>query len=106
MLRRPQWPGWLLDAVWDWHATPHPADRRFPSRLQRTLDGLKRPEWWRWQLWGLLTRSRHVCPVNAHSSILRGNWDRGLRVDESCRRDCAENGACYCGNLRQDEARR
>jgi hypothetical protein len=60
-----------------------------------------RSEGWRWRVWGLVTRSRRVCPVNAHSSILWGFWERGLLVDESCRRDCADNGACYCGNLRR-----
>ena len=55
----------------------------------------------RWKLWGLVTRSRRACPVNAHASIIWGYRDRGLLVDDSCRRDCADHGACYCGNLRR-----
>jgi hypothetical protein len=55
----------------------------------------------RWKLWGLLVRSRRVCPVNSHSRIIWGYRDRGLLVDSMCRRDCADNGTCYCGNLRQ-----
>ena len=55
----------------------------------------------RWKLWGLVTRSRRVCPANAHASIIWGFRDQGLLVDSTCRRDCANNGACYCGNLRR-----
>ena len=54
-----------------------------------------------WKLWGLLTRSRRVCPANAHSAVIwRMRPLREIFVDSMCRRDCALNGACWCGNLR------
>ena len=56
----------------------------------------------RWKLWGLLTRSRRVCPANAHGAIIwRTQPLRGILVDSTCRRDCAATGSCWCGNLRK-----
>lgn len=56
----------------------------------------------RWKLWGLVTRSRRVCPANAHGALLWGTQPlRGILVDSTCRRDCVANGSCWCGNLRQ-----
>jgi hypothetical protein len=56
----------------------------------------------RWKLWGLLTRSRRVCPANAHSALIwRMRPAREIFVDSMCRKDCALNGACWCGNLRR-----
>lgn len=57
------------------------------------------PKRLRWRLWGLLTRSRRICPANSHSLLIWG-YKRDPRVDGTCRRDCAANGTCYCGNLR------
>ena len=55
----------------------------------------------RWMLYGLVTRSRRVCPANAHGAIIwRTQPLRGILVDSTCRRDCAANGFCWCGNLR------
>jgi hypothetical protein len=55
----------------------------------------------RWKLWGLVTRSRRVCPANAVGAVVwRTQPLRGILVDGTCRRDCARNGACWCGNLR------
>jgi hypothetical protein len=54
----------------------------------------------RWKLWGLLTRSRRVCPANAHSALIwRMRPLREILVDPACRTDCAANGGCWCGNL-------
>jgi hypothetical protein len=56
----------------------------------------------RWKLWDLVTRSRRVCPANAHSAIIwRTRPLREIGVDGICRRDLAANGACWCGNLRE-----
>jgi len=56
----------------------------------------------RWKVWGLVTRSRRVCPASAVSAIVWGVRPlREIAVDSTCRRDCAENGTCWCGNLRQ-----
>lgn len=100
MARRFQWPCWLLDLAWDWQATPHPADRRFSNRVQRALKGMRRAEWWRWKLWGLVTRLPSVCPANAHEVIVSNAPDRRRSpfADRACR-DMA-NGSCYCGKLR------
>ena len=58
----------------------------------------------RWKLWGLVTRSRRVCPANAHGAIIwRTQPLRGILVDRTCRRDCAATGSCWCGNLRRAE---
>jgi len=55
----------------------------------------------RWKLWGLVTRSRRVCPANAHGALIwRTQPLRGVFVDSTCRRDCAATGSCWCGNLR------
>lgn len=52
-----------------------------------------------WWLWGLLTRSRRVCPVNAHSALIwRMRPVREVFEDSTCRRDRADNGRCFCGN--------
>jgi hypothetical protein len=54
-----------------------------------------------WKLWGLLTRSRRVCPANAHGAVIwRTRPLREIFVDSVCRQDCALNGQCWCGNLR------
>ena len=59
----------------------------------------------RWMLFGLITRSRRVCPANAHGALIwRTQPLRGIRVDSTCRKDCAANGTCWCGNLRREEA--
>jgi hypothetical protein len=59
----------------------------------------------RWKFWGLLTRSRRVCPANAVGAVVwRVQPVRGIFVDDTCRRDCAATGSCWCGNLRRDEA--
>ena len=56
----------------------------------------------RWKLWGLVTRSRRVCPANAHGALIwRTQPLRGVFVDRTCRRDCAATGSCWCGNLRR-----
>lgn len=55
----------------------------------------------RWKLWGLLCRSRRVCPANAHSALIwRTRSVREIAVDDICRRDLAANGCCWCGKLR------
>jgi hypothetical protein len=51
----------------------------------------------RWRIWTLLTRSRRICPANAHSLIIYGER-RDPRIDSMCRRDAAANGSCWCGN--------
>jgi len=57
----------------------------------------------RWKLWGLVTRSRRVCPANAHAALLwRSRPLREISVDGACRSDLAANGACWCGNLRKE----
>ena len=57
----------------------------------------------RWKLWGLVTRSRRVCPVNAHGAIIwRTRLLREVTVDGACRRDCAATGSCWCGKLREE----
>jgi len=56
----------------------------------------------RWKLWGLATRSRRICPANAHGALIwRTQPLRGVFVDRTCRRDCAATGSCWCGNLRR-----
>jgi hypothetical protein len=58
----------------------------------------------RWKLWGLAARSRRVCPASAVGAIVwRVRPLREIIVDDTCRRDCAENGTCWCGNLRATE---
>ena len=57
----------------------------------------------RWKLWGLLTRSRRVCPAAAVGAVVwRVRPLREITVDDTCRRDCAATGSCWCGNLRLD----
>ena len=59
----------------------------------------------RWRLWGLLCRSRRVCPSNAHSALIwRTKPLREVGIDWMCRSDCAANGACWCGKLRAGRA--
>jgi hypothetical protein len=61
------------------------------------------PDRLRWKLWGLVTRSRRVCPANAHGALIwRTRPLREVVVDGACRRDLAANGSCYCGNLRKE----
>ena len=55
----------------------------------------------RWRLWSLAIRSRRVCPASAHSLIIWG-YLRDPCVDDMCRRDCADNGTCWCGKLRAE----
>lgn len=63
---------------------------------------MKVPEGLRWKLWGLVTRSRRVCPANAYGVIIDGSGPlRDIAVGHLCRQGCAANGACWCGNLRQ-----
>ena len=58
----------------------------------------------RWKVWGLVTRSRRVCPANAHGALIwRVQPLRGVFVDSTCRRDRAATGSCWCGNLRRAE---
>lgn len=60
----------------------------------------------RWKLWGLATRLRRVCPANAHGALIwRTRPLREMGVDSMCRRDCAANGACWCGKLRDGRMR-
>lgn len=56
----------------------------------------------RWKLWWWLTKSRHICPANAHTLLIYGDR-RDPRIDDGCRRDCAANGTCWCGRLREPE---
>lgn len=59
----------------------------------------------RWKLWGLVTRSRRVCPANAHGAIIWRNRPlREIGVDGIRRFDLALNGSCWCGNLQADRA--
>lgn len=63
------------------------------------------PERLRWKIWGQLTRSRRVCPANAYGAIFTGIQPlRGMRVDSTCRRDCAATGSCWCGNLQKGKS--
>jgi hypothetical protein len=60
--------------------------------------------WLRWKLFGLLTRSRRVCPANAHSALIwRTRPLKEIGVDSACRSDCAAAGVCWCGNLRASQ---
>lgn len=70
--------------------------------------GTTRTEKLRWKLWGLVTRSRRVCPANAHLVILGGEKLLGrdrqtLRPDWGCREGVARCGSCWCGKLRAEE---
>lgn len=59
-----------------------------------------------WALWGLLIRSRRVCPANAHGALIwhtRPRWAIG--EDRACREDRASNGACWCGKRGNDGLR-
>lgn len=66
--------------------------QRWRLRLRAPL----RHEYWR--LWNLVTRSRRVCPAYACDALI---WHtrplREIFVDDMCRQDCADNGACWCG---------
>lgn len=52
----------------------------------------------RWWLAYHLGRLPGLCPVGTQSRIAQGG-QISLRVDDVCRLDCAENGACWCGKL-------
>ena len=56
----------------------------------------------RWRLWGLLTRSRRVCPANAHEAIVSRSPGRRRNpfAGRACRRSSEDRGSCYCGKLR------
>lgn len=55
----------------------------------------------RWRLWGLLIRSRRVCPANAHSAVIwRMSPLREIGINSMCRRDTEANGGCWCGKIR------
>lgn len=53
----------------------------------------------RWWLWSTLCRLPQVCPANAHG-VLIWRTRNDPRIDGACRCGCADNGACWCGKLR------
>jgi hypothetical protein len=53
----------------------------------------------RWKLYGWLCKLPNICPARAHS-VLIWRTDRDPRIDDVCRRDCENNGVCWCGKLR------
>lgn len=54
-----------------------------------------------YRIWDLVIRHPLICPANAHGAIIwRTQPLSGMRIDSVCRRDCAANGACWCGKLR------
>ena len=57
-----------------------------------------------WKLWGLAVRLPGVCPANAQTVFVSTyrNRSRNPLVDDVCRRDCADNGSCWCNKLRRD----
>lgn len=75
-----------------------------PGRIRRALEGMRRAEWWRWKLWGLLVRHPRVCPANAHGALIWRShpwWQVG--VDRTCR-DLGNAPSCWCGKLRREDA--
>jgi hypothetical protein len=91
---------------------PDPGHHAHPRREQREQRREQRRRkdpaalWLRWKLWALLIRSRRVCPVNAHGALIwRTRPWREMFVDRNCRIDAAENGACFCGNIRDTSLR-
>ncbi len=57
----------------------------------------------RWWLWSMACRLPGICPANAHTTLIitYPGHGRNPLVDGICRSDCARNGSCYCGKLRQ-----
>lgn len=53
----------------------------------------------RWWLWRLVTRSKRVCPANAHSRLIWRIRDQPIGIDDVCRRDAAACGVCWCGKI-------
>lgn len=89
----PSWPGWL-------HGLFCKPCRTWGNGGSVKPDQARK---WRWKLWGLACRSPRVCPSNAYSVIINGDWRHNLLIDDRCRQDCAENGACWCARLVDEE---
>lgn len=55
----------------------------------------------RWWLWAQVSKLRRACPAGTHGRIIWRDRDSGWKVSDTCRRDLAANGSCWCGKLRE-----
>jgi hypothetical protein len=68
------------------------------TRWERTI-----PARVRYRLWSWLLRHPRACPASSHSLVVWGISERPW-IDEMCKSDCARNGSCWCGKLREESA--